>query len=180
MHHTGRAAAAVLVVGGGIFMAPAVAAAPPADTRLLTLVSCPLGTEAASFQPGLTYTPQQTNLHIEGTIGPCLSVSNPSITSATFVVNGSGTASCTSAEFDSTLVVDWDSGPNSVIDYNLTINAKPNGESVFITVGEVVAGQFAGAAVVRTTADVTLDVTKCLTAEGLEEAAGPVTLTLVG
>lgn len=174
------AVAAGLLATAGVVSSPPATAAPVVEQDLLTLVSCPLGTEAVTFQPGLTYTPKPTNVHIEGTMGPCSSLSNPLISSATFTVNGSGTASCLAAQFDSTMVVDWNDGPNSVIRYNITINAKPNGESVFISEGEVVSGQFAGAQVVRTTADVTLEVTKCLTEDGLEHASGPVTLTLAG
>lgn len=172
--------AATLLATAGAVASPSASAAPSAEGDLLTLVSCPLGDEAVRFQPGLTYEPEPTNVHIEGTMGPCASLSNPEIAYATFTVNGSGTASCLAAQFNSTMVVDWNDGPNSVIRYNITINAKPNGESVFISEGEVVSGQFEGAQVVRTTADVTLEVTKCLTEEGLEHASGPVTLTLVG
>lgn len=61
----------------------------------------------------------------------------------------------------STVVVDWNSGADSVIRYDITVIIKPAGETIFITEGEVVGGQFAGAQVVRATADLSADVTAC-------------------
>jgi hypothetical protein len=80
----------------------------------------------------------------------------------------------------STMIVDWNSGPNSVIRYTLTVNIKPDGETVFVSVGQVVSGQFAGATVVRATAEATLDVTGCRTSDGVRHASGPAALALVG
>jgi hypothetical protein len=148
---------------------------------LATLVACPLGTEATTFTPGLTFVPRPTSVHVEGTLGGCVSTTNPSINNATFTIDGHGTASCLLPTFDSTMVVvDWNSGANSVIRYTLTVNIKPGGETVFVSVGQVVSGQFAGAAVVRATVEATLDVAKCLTGDGVRHASGPAALALVG
>jgi hypothetical protein len=146
----------------------------------VTLVACPAGTEATDFQPGLTLVPRPTTVHVEGTLGSCVSTSNPAINNATFTINGSGTASCLTASFNSTMVVDWNSGANSVIRYNLTVNIKPAGETVFVSEGEVVSGQFAGAQVVRTTIEATLDALKCLTVQGVMTASGPTALVIAG
>jgi hypothetical protein len=78
------------------------------------------------------------------------------------------------------MVVDWNSGANSVIRYNLTVNIKPAGETVFVSEGEVVSGQFAGAQVVRTTVEATLDALKCLTVQGVMTASGPTALVIAG
>jgi hypothetical protein len=146
-----------------------------ADT---TLVDCSVGAEATTFTPGLTFVPQPTSVHVDGTLADCVST-DLAINSATFTINGGGTGSCLTSSFNSTMVVDWNSGANSVIRYDLTVNIKPDGETVFVSVGEVVSGQFAGARVVRATAEATLDVTKCLDG-GVRNASGPATLTIVG
>jgi hypothetical protein len=144
-----------------------------------TLVECPIGTETVNFNPGLTFVPRPTSVHVDGTLGPCVSTSNPAINNATFTINGAGTGSCLASNFDTTMVVDWNDGPNSVIRYFLTVNIKPAGETIFVSLGEVQSGQFAGALVVRATVETTVDATKCLTT-GVTTASGPATLTLVG
>ncbi|MCK2218205.1 hypothetical protein MF672_031100 [Actinomadura sp. ATCC 31491] len=147
---------------------------------LATLVACPLGTQTVTWSPGLTYVPQPTSLHIEGILASCVSATDPALNNATFVINGSGTGSCLTSSFpNATMVVDWNDGPDSVITYDLTVNIKPAGETVFVSVGQVDSGQFAGGDVVRTTAEVTLDLAACLTT-GLNSSSGPTSLTVTG
>ncbi|TYB47502.1 hypothetical protein FXF51_57820 [Nonomuraea sp. PA05] len=143
-------------------------------------MTCPLGTQTVTWSPGLTFVSQPTSLHIEGTLATCASTASPALNNATFVINGSGTGSCLASSFpNATMVVDWNDGPGSVITYDLTVNIKPAGETVFVAVGEVDSGQFAGGDVVRSTAEVTLDLTACLTT-GLTSSSGPTSLTIAG
>ncbi|GAB2597290.1 hypothetical protein GCM10027168_32700 [Streptomyces capparidis] len=144
-----------------------------------TLAACPTGWVNAHFSPGLTTESRPTSVDTEGMLGPCLSVGNPAITAARFTTHGTGMASCTAAAFDTTAVVDWNAGPDSVIDYHITVNLKPAGESVLVAEGEVVEGQFAGATVLRVATGLQPSVTGCLTAEGVTESSGPHALAVV-
>jgi hypothetical protein len=161
-----------------LLAALALSPAAPAHSAV-TLVDCTAGTEMSTFNPPLTFVTQPTTVHVDGTLGPCVSTTNPNINSATITINGSGTADCLLASFNSTYVAHWNNGPNSVIRYTTTINIKPDGETVFVALGQVVSGQFEGAEVVRTTVEATVDVLACLTT-GVRTISGPTTLTLIG
>ncbi len=158
-----------------------VTAAPGTATAndLTPLVSCPGGFETVTFNPGLTFIPRPNSVHVDGFLAPCVSTSNPEITSATFIVDGAGTGSCLLSDFHTTMVVDWSAGPNSVIRYDVTVNVKPAGQTVFITVGRVHSGQFAGANILRSTVELTADAAKCATQEGVQTAFGPANLTVI-
>ncbi|MFV2116804.1 hypothetical protein ACFHW0_31395 [Micromonospora sp. LOL_025] len=162
-----------------VAMAMAMALTPmtPANATP-TLVACSPGTETTTFDPPLTLITQQTDVHVDGTLGPCVSTTNPNINGATFTIDGEGPASCLLANFNSTYVANWNDGPDSVITYYTNVNLKPAGVTVFVSYGEVVSGQFQGAQVVRTTVEATIDVLKCATT-GVPASSGPTTLTLI-
>jgi hypothetical protein len=175
LSHRWRLVTAALVA---LVAAVVVGPAAPAHSAV-TLVDCTAGTETSTFNPPLTFVTQPTTVHVDGTLGPCVSTTNPNINSATISINGSGTADCLLATFNSTYVAHWNDGPNSVIRYTTTINIKPDGETVFVALGQVVSGQFEGAEVVRTTVEATVDALACLTT-GVRTISGPTTLTLIG
>lgn len=179
MRHSRVAVLAVTMAFLGSLSTAATGSVAQADDPA-TLVACPLGTQAIRFDPGLTLVPRHTTVHVDGVLGPCVSAANPHINNATFTVDGSGTALCLTANFRTSMVVDWNSGPDSIVDLDLNVSLRPAGENVVVTTGRVVSGQFAGAQIIRVTAELTVDFLGCLTHEGVTAAAGPSAMLVVG
>ncbi|MGW0931903.1 hypothetical protein [Streptomyces sp. NPDC002644] len=154
------------------------APASAAGASSLVDVTCPLGTQISTYQPGLTYTPRRTTFTAEGSLAPCVSLSHPEIVGAEFTAVGQGEASCTGADFSDVSIYRWNTGQTSRVEGRLTINLKPSGQTVLVRVGEVTSGLFEGATVTQTKVLPALNLLDCLTADGLQNDSGALSLTV--
>lgn len=168
----------------GLLLTLGIAGVSPASASTdasssLVDVSCPLGTQTSTYHPGLTYTPQQTTFTASGSLAPCVSPTHPEIVGADFTSSGHGVASCTAADFEDTATYRWNTGQSSKVEGRVTINLKPNGQTVLVRIGEVTGGLFKGATVTQTKVLPALNLLDCATDDGLEYVSGPVNLTVV-
>ncbi|MBP5976941.1 hypothetical protein HW132_30520 [Brasilonema sp. CT11] len=150
---------------------------------VVDLLTC-TGPYTASYNPGLTLLePKQTVVSFNSTPFTCLISTDPTITSAT---SNSGavtiTASCTLAtspgEYEATYY--WSNGNYSKVVFKETVQAKPGGQTVFISFGEVKEGQFQGAKATRNLTLFALDLLQCATPSGVTSATGTDTIELTG
>lgn len=174
-----RAGALLSVVLLLAFGLGAVSPASAGASASLVDVSCPLGTQTSTYHPGLTYTSRETSFTASGSLAPCVSPTHPDIVGADFTGHGHGIASCTAADFEDHSLYHWNTGQTSRVEGRLTINLKPNGQTVLVRVGEVTSGLFDGATVVQTKVLPSLNLLDCFTSDGLEYVSGPVSLTIV-
>lgn len=166
----------VLTAAGVTAVATDSASAVPAAPGDLV---CPAW-QAVQYSPGLTLTPQQVDFTSDLTLGPCVSLSHPTITSGTGHFEGSGMLSClTGSPGSYDIVYEWNNDSKSTVRYTFTIDAKPAGETVLTAVGTVISGPFAGDVASHTTLAITTDATGCLQPGGISSLAGPIVVTFV-
>lgn len=150
------------------------------------LVSCPLGTEAITYTPGLrlpAIPPAPPNppvsLAATGTLVSCVSA-DQNHTSGTITFAGAGPLTCLGGNSTGTGQVTWsDPGTTpSSFSFSGGVSLRPNGVTVLVLTGTVTAGDFTGAAVANTIVLASTDLTACLTPQGLTTTSGPITFTL--
>ena len=163
---------ALLALLGGL----AVTAAPAAHAA--STVQCS-GTTSSTFTPGITLIPQTVNIHADISFGPCAST-NPAITTATSVANGTGTISCLSGNATGTQQIFWNDGSQSVVTWTGLVGARPAGQSVLVINGIVTGGNaFLGGTMTETLAVITNQSAQCLTPQGVQSGGGPVVLNII-
>lgn len=136
-------AVAILALARALLTAKAASAAS-------NLVSC-TGQEDVTYNPGLTFTPQDTTVTIRGFLGssaPGCSCVAPGtdITSATYSeVFGRPGASCSQLAFDApgTRTFAWNDGTTSTFPFTAQIQTTPTASTVTLT-GTISAGRFQG------------------------------------
>ncbi|MGF7237930.1 MAG: hypothetical protein ACQSGP_23660 [Frankia sp.] len=165
-------------VAADLWFAPVAASAAPAH------VTC-TGQEAVNYSPGLTFTPHDTTVTINGFLG---SAGNPGlcvapgegITSATYteVFNRPG-ASCVQALFDGpgSRVIVWSDGHSSTFTFTAQIQTLPAASLVTLT-GTITSGEFAGRRAVETIQIPQLDLLQCLTT-GIDNSIALATLIIL-
>lgn len=163
---------AVLPVSG-----PAASATAAAGT-----VNCvPPSSNVTTFEPPLTNTPQPVRIVGSTQFGPCVSASDPEVTSGTsYVEIDSVTRSCGSllAPTIADYTIVWNTGETSTISGNRTSTIE--GVVVVVTLtGTVTSGPFAGSSVVQTISGPSLDLLNCTLGLGSVSAVySLVTLTI--
>lgn len=172
---------AVSAAAAGLWLAPAAASA---DTNLVTCT----GMEAVSYSPGLTYTPHDTTVTINGSLGSLGSAARPGacvapgagITSATYteVFNRPG-ASCVQAAFNGpgARVITWNDGQTSTFTFTAQIQTLPAASIVTLT-GTITAGRFTGRTAVETIQIPQLNLLQCSTT-GITASTDLATLIIV-
>ncbi|TQF16629.1 hypothetical protein FJV41_07350 [Myxococcus llanfairpwllgwyngyllgogerychwyrndrobwllllantysiliogogogochensis] len=153
------------------------------EQRLLTLVTCPVGSTQVTYSPPLRNLPQDVNITSIGLASNCYSLLGSSVTSATssvsFVMKG---YSCTDLLDIGpvTTLLTWNTGESSTMRLTQTTTAV-NGTAIVVTqTGTVLSGKFVGATVVRTVTLLSTDLAACDSPEGLAGISGPMTITLLG
>ncbi|MGW0933057.1 hypothetical protein [Streptomyces sp. NPDC002644] len=167
--------ASALLLGGLLVAGPGAgsASALPGD------LTCP-ALQTVTYNPGLTVLPQQVTFDSDIVLGPCVSVTHPSITGGTGSFQGTGSLSCVGGNPGAfNVVYNWNDGSSSTIRYTLTIDLKPGGQTVITTVGTVISGVFTGNTASHTTLAVTTDLLGCLSPGGITSLSGPIVLTLL-
>lgn len=155
--------------------AGSAAAGPTAQAQAgLIDLSC-LGTNDASFSPGLTFTTRTVDIEAEGEYTDCVS-SDPAVTSGTYTASGEGTMSCLAGGHAGKFTITWNTGEESTIEFTNTVAARPGGEMVVVATGTVVGGKFVGDRYDGTFTLFQLDPIACLSPQGVRSATGPTTL----
>ena len=149
----------------------------PANAAVID-VSCPVGSQATQYKPGITLQEQQISLKTDGLLTTCVS-SDSSIVSGSYKITTEGMISCTLsslAPFDFT--IKWNNKQSSTVHVIPAVNEKPLGETVAALTGSVVSGEFEGDMVTVTQTLATLSPTDCATSKGVTSVTGPTTVTL--
>lgn len=153
-----------------------VVRAPSANAESL-LVSCPVGHETATYNPGLTLTPRQVHVQAEGTIGACIDVVGERA-NGVIAFQGNGQLTCLAGNASGTGSVNWEpSGiPTTTFTWQGVVGVRPLGNAVLVLTGTVTSSDFQEALVqaefvLTTTLQQSL---QCLTSKGTETNSGVV------
>jgi hypothetical protein len=134
----------------------------PASAGLLDVTCTPPSSDLATYSPPLTSTPQTVTATVTTQYGPCVSVSQPAVTSGSRTITLTGTRDClellnvTSA----ILTITWNTGQTSTITGNRVGNVV-GAVIVFTITGTVTSGLFAGDTVVQTITGPATDILLC-------------------
>ncbi|WP_394840859.1 hypothetical protein LZC95_27760 [Pendulispora brunnea] len=150
----------------------------PRASAALGTINCLVGTNVVQFDPGLTFTVQDTTITGEGQYTGCIGT-DPAITSGRSRVTGAGKLNCLTSDGSTVEEIRWNTGEKSTISYTFGVIAQPAGEAVVVVTGTVTAGKFKGSTVASPGALLTLDPLACATPAGVREIGGPVTLSLI-
>ncbi|MFF7725859.1 hypothetical protein [Streptomyces sp. NPDC008001] len=168
------------VIGMGLQFPVGSPAAAASSGGSLTTVSCPVGSQFTTYQPGLNLTSRYVDYVAHGTLAACLSSGSQDVKGAKFTTTGSGNTSCLSGDVTEKSVYHWNTGATSVVESRFKINLKPNGTTVVVSTGSVVSGLFAGATTVQTKILPNTGLLACLSPQGMTGAGGPVSMTVTG
>lgn len=160
------------------FVLFAMVVAPVTANAATVDVTC-VGTEVATYEPGLRLAAQPVAVTVNGILSPCTS-SLPGITSGTYLQNFPATLSCLTLldGLSATRVFRWSDGTSSTFTYNRIIN-NVGGQTTVTFLGAITAGTFQGATAVQQVVFVTPNVLQCLAAPGLTVLGpGPSVLTI--
>ena len=147
------------------------------DVKLLTCV----GTSSGTYKPGLTDTSQQTTFTAEGSLTPCISQGDPTITSGSFKNTGNGLYSCLlNSSGPYTVTYNWNNKKASTVRYDTTVVERVEGNTVFTSTGEVSSGPYVGARAVRTSTIATSEFLNCNTPQGVTSDSGAEEVEFLG
>jgi hypothetical protein len=135
------------------------------------------GTETVTYNPGVTFTPQNIEITVSGQFSSCIDGSGQ-VTSGTYGEQFTIFAGCNDLfdGFEGQRVVEWNTGDSSVIEGTGSSTAVA-GQVVTTFTGTVVQGRFQGKSAVQTITLVQPDLLQCLTT-GVTRASGLTTLTI--
>ncbi|MEU4449306.1 hypothetical protein AB0K14_38250 [Actinosynnema sp. NPDC050801] len=123
----------------------------------------PPSSNSITYTPPLTATPQDVAGSSSTQYGPCVSLSNPAITSGTRTASGPARGlSCLELlrNGSATLTITWNTGQTSTISFNYTVNIV--GAAMVVTyTGTVTSGLFAGSTVLQVNTNPATDVLLC-------------------
>ena len=136
-----------------------------------------VGTETATYSPGVTVDPQYVVSEVHGEYTLCTST-DPLITSAEVDIHAEGTLSCLSGTVSGQQVITWNTGETSHVTFTLAVSQRPGGQVVVVASGTITVGKFFGHDVVQTAVVPALTALNCLTPEGITEASGATTATI--
>src|SRR6185312_672421 len=138
----GRAA-----LGSAAAVACALALAAPASADPVD-VTCVTAADL-TFSPGLTFTTTPTSITTAGQLGPCVSLSDPTVTSGSHGSTFSRTTSCLGLlnTGPGTRVFHWSNGQTSSFSFSST-SPYVAGQLVTTLRGTITAGEFAGSSAV--------------------------------
>lgn len=139
-----------------------VALAAPADAGVLDMTCTPPSSVINSYSPALTLAPQSVSVSTSALYGPCVSLSQPAITSGTRAATVTTTSSCAdllgSGTFTYTII--WNTGQTSTLSTNYT-RAVAGAVYTVTATGVVTAGVFAGGSVTVNYTGLATDITLC-------------------
>ncbi len=163
-----------LLVGATFLTAPQAAAEPG-------MLTCRIGTQAISYNPGISFVPRQGVTSITSVFGPCLSPSRPDITSAISSGTAPQTYSCLTVLGGPPTTVTrtyfWNTGETTVATYTLMTN-RVGGVTIVTLKGVVTAGLFAGSPITQVALDPVPRLLECLSPQGVTHQGGTATLLI--
>jgi hypothetical protein len=165
-------AAALAVASMAAIAAPAHASSGDDETCV--------GTVSATYNPGITYTPESTDFSVTDTYDTCTG-SDATITSGQDSESFQVTLSCNLLEAGLTVeTVHWSNGNESVIafgsiDVSTTLTAQ-----IIVLNGTVVSGEFTGDTVVQTNEFLLTNLLGCSSPTGLTSLSGTTEFELTG
>ncbi|MFF0497836.1 hypothetical protein ACFYU5_15615 [Nocardia aobensis] len=147
----------------------------------LSLVSCPLGSQTTTYNPGLHLTapPGDVHLHSTGNLGACVST-DLQHTGGTYSVDGSGPLTCTGGNSSGSGTVNWADPTTHPSRFTFTgaVSERPAGDSVLVLTGSITSGDYSGHTLIETVVIASTDLTGCLTPEGLTTTSGTFSFTI--
>jgi hypothetical protein len=150
-----------------------------ARTGGFALLTCDLGTQATSYSPGVTLVEKTVFTQINGIVGGCVSLTNPSFQFGTFSIARDTQQSCLAAAGTTTRTIHWNNGETSTIDATAVVNTKPDGTTVIVATGSVIEGAFEGGTVQLTVVQPNTALAACFTEEGLTAVSGALSLSIL-
>lgn len=178
--HLGSRLSALLVAvcflaGAAVFASPASAAG------VLDATCTPPSSATTTYSPPLTNTPQPSSSAISFQLGPCVSLSQPALTSGTYArTNPARPRSCLDllSSSSGTLTITWNTGQTSTLSVNVTTTIA--GAALVVTqTGTVTSGLFTGDTVVITQTGPAANVLLCTAGLGtVSSIYGLVTLEI--
>ncbi len=158
-----RTAAATLTTAVSALALLVLGPAGTASAGVLDVTCTPPSSQSATYTPPLTATPQDIVGSSTTQYGPCVSLSNPAITSGTRIASGPTRGfSCLELlrSGSSTFTITWNTGQTSTISSNHTGTIV--GATMVVTrTGTVTAGLFAGSAFLQVNTSPAADVLLC-------------------
>jgi hypothetical protein len=166
------AALAVILLGCLAALAGHVASAHASGQATCT------GTSEARYSPGLRNTPALVTTSFHEVLGPCLSLSDPTVRTGTMSGGVTATSGCEDLLHSSpgAVTFHWNNGNSSTFTYNSEVDLVL-GQLVIVQTGAITAGEFSGSSAVTTITDVG-DLTACA-GSGLTSVEGPLTLNIL-
>ncbi|HWU10773.1 MAG TPA: hypothetical protein VN520_31205 [Streptomyces sp.] len=160
--------AAFCLVAGAFALAPSASASNTSSDGLLDLTCTAPSSEATTYSPPLTLTPQDVNFSSTVQYGPCVSLSHPEIKSGSrsLQVLTPGRSCLTLLETAvSNYTITWNTGQTSTISGSRT--ATVVGAALVVTItGNATSGLFAGDSVVQTSIGPATDILACTLGPG--------------
>jgi hypothetical protein len=173
-----RSRLSALAITLGVIAALSVVEARPAAGADAVSITCLLGSQTTTYDPGLTFQTRPTSFSVKGTLDGCVSPTNPQVVRGTFSGKGSGSFSCLAASAPLTTVIEWNTGQQTTVLIDLTVNAKPNGTTVLVSAGRVISGLFRGGLYTSPKVLPNTDLVGCATPQGVPAASGAVVVTI--
>jgi hypothetical protein len=145
------------------------------------LLTCPVGTEATNYSPGITNAARKVNFSGDAVLGPCTGLST-GVVFAKIHSEGQGQLACSvnGGAAPSRLSIVWSDGTSSVATGQTVLNVKTTGQLVLVLNARVTSGRFPGANIVRTLTLAQTALGGCSTSDGVKAVAGVATLTVTG
>ncbi len=158
-----RATVAVLTAAVSVVTLLGLGPAAAASAGVLDVTCTPPSSQTDTFTPPLTMTPQNVTVRITSQFGPCVSLSNPALTSGstTFTALVPGLSCLTLLNSGAiTYTIVWNTGQTSTISANYTVTIV--GAALVVTrTGTVTSGLFTGSAVLQVITGPATDVLLC-------------------
>ncbi|WP_306748095.1 hypothetical protein [Saccharothrix yanglingensis] len=163
MIKSSRTATAVLTTAVCTLALLVLGPAGTASAGVLDVTCTPPSSETITYTPPLTTTPQAVTISSSTQYGPCVSLSNPAITSGSRArITNDPEQTCLDLldTGSSTFTITWNTGQTSTISANRT--ATVAGAALVVTfTGTVTSGLFTGSTVVQTNTGPSADVLLC-------------------
>ncbi|PSL52498.1 hypothetical protein B0I31_113171 [Saccharothrix carnea] len=134
-----------------------------ASAGVLDVTCTPPSSNSITYNPPLTRTPQDVTIGVSAQYGPCVSLSNPALTSGHRAISVlSPGFSCLELlnSGSVTFTITWNTGQTSTVSANYSATVV-GAALVDVRTGTVTSGLFAGSTVLQTTTGPATDVLLC-------------------
>jgi hypothetical protein len=143
-------------------------------------VTC-VGTEPTTFTPGLLLTTQTGTIHSETHLDNCVSISDPTLTSGSAVIDVTVPLSClnnVSVFGPRTETITWNNGHSSTLVFTQEVSVVVGVQFTLTSTGTVTSGEFAGKTAVAQRVGPTPTLLNCLAPPGVTSRTQEVVLVI--